>query len=232
MCLNGKPCESVPTDELDKVCFIVCNSYSKEQLSLGMGPLNDGYNVWLSFIIHGCKIFYLHNPVVPEFVSYLKYFLQHTQVALTIYYSGRTASIPNQDPSKPNTTAIVFDEGNLSSDELLSVLVENARKECRVTFISECRMGGAICQLDQANTQLPNILLISGRINPDVLANQALKAHKLHSIFSYYLVKVLNEQSDITPLQTAERVDPLIRCFNITTALEASNTQIEEQPVF
>ena len=71
MCLNDKTPEMIPTAELDSVCFILSNTYNKQGLELGIGPLNDGYMFGLNFHRFGYKIFYLHDCSVDQYLNYL-----------------------------------------------------------------------------------------------------------------------------------------------------------------
>ena len=62
MCLNNKNSSSIPTNELNKVCLILINTYEDEDTDLGVGPLNDGYLIGLKHHRLGYTIFYLYNP--------------------------------------------------------------------------------------------------------------------------------------------------------------------------
>ena len=58
-CLNGIKPEDIPIKSLQNVCFIVCHTYKKNNNTLGVGPLNDGYLVAQMNHKRGYKIFYL-----------------------------------------------------------------------------------------------------------------------------------------------------------------------------
>lgn len=236
VCLNGKPTEEVPTEELDKVCFIICNTYTKADLKLGLGPFNDGYLIGLNFHKQGYKIFYLHNPTTQEFINYFQFFLTNTHKTLTVYYSGRLVSIPNSDPRLPNTTAIVFNEGQINTDEVAAIISENSSKNCKIILISECSCGGTICELTHCSNEgcheLPNVISISAKVSPEVVANQKMKAHKLQGLFTYYFCKVTSDEPGISPSHLEEMVNSYISRFEETAVVESANTVIESQPIF
>lgn len=87
--VNDKPTTSIPTENLDKFCFLLINDYKEK---MGVGPLNDGYLVGLKHHKLGFKIFYLYNSRREEFTSYLSFFILKTSEALTVFYSGRDDS--------------------------------------------------------------------------------------------------------------------------------------------
>ena len=236
MCLNGKPVEAIPTDELDKICFILCNTYTKEDLRLGIGPFNDSYLIALNFHKQGYKIFYLHNPTSQEFIDYLQFFLKNTQKTLTVYYSVRIVSIPNQDPRLPNTTSIVFDDGQLPDVDVINMVRDNSNEQCRVIFISDCSCGGSICDMKNLSKEnsrnLTNAISISAHVNPDVAANQKMKIHKLQGLFTYYFCKLMTESPDISPERLVERLNPYLERFDETTETDFSNKEMQSAPIF
>lgn len=234
MCLNNKPTESVPVDELDKVCFILCNTYKRDDLSLGIGPLNDAYMVGLNFHRFGFKIFYLRNPRSEEFLDYMKFFLNNTKETLVIYYSGRIISIPHTDPTRPNITAAVFDDGELHDEEIGAVLNENCNHKVKVILISDCRGGGSIWNiksLTEDGEEKPDILTFSGKVDPDATANALNKTHKLHGVFTYYFCRLLNECPDITPERLSERINPPLNRFDESVMCQFTNDDVETTPI-
>lgn len=94
--LNSKKFDFISKDDLDRVCFVIVNTYKKQNFHLGVGPMNDAYIVASNHHRRGYKVFFLHNSTCDEFLTYLKFFIQYTQISLTVFYAGRTTSIQKE----------------------------------------------------------------------------------------------------------------------------------------
>lgn len=231
-CLNTIKPEDLPIKELQNVCFIICNTYKKNNNSIGVGPLNDSYIMAKISHKRGYKIFYLYDPTRNEFLKYLPIFLKYTKKNLTIYYSGRCTTVYTNHVTD---SAIVFDEGFISSDELNHVISKNSNKKVKIVLICDCFTGGSIWNLAFDDKQFPtfpsNVLSIYPVYN-STAPNVVKSAQKMHGIFTYYLCKYTNEITDISPSSLMDRMNSRLERFNISVMIESTQSSLESQAIF
>ena len=215
MCLNDKPASIVPTDNLDKVCFILVNDYDNGQNDLGVGPLNDGYLVGLKHHRLGFKVFYLYNSRSEEFATYLAFFMFRTSEALTVFYSGREGK----------GDGIEFSNGSLSKNYISEVISKNYNKNVRALFITDCIGGGSVFDIYGCS----NMISLSVE-NKESLESKEYK--RLHGIFTYYFSKITSDSPNITPNRLAERMNPSLNRFNEVFTYELSSEDLGDTPIF
>lgn len=231
-CLNGMKPEDIPKDNLQAVCFLVCNTYKKNNNTLGIGPLNDCYIMAQINHKRGYKIYYLYDPSREEFLKYLPIFLKYTKNNLVLYYSGRCTTVYAKHVTD---SAIVFDEGYITGNELNSVLCNNTNKKVKIVLVCDCFTGGSIWNLSYDNKEFPsfpsNLISIYPVYNSTV-PSMVKKAEKVHGIFTYYLCQYSNEITDISPSKLMERMNQRLERFNISVMVESEKSSLESQPIF
>lgn len=232
ICLNTTKIEDIPIKDLDNVCFAICNTYKKNNNTLGVGPLKDGYLI--SELCHKkeYKIFYFYDPSRDDFLKYLSIFIKNTKKNLMIYYSGRCTTIYKHHK---DDTAIVFDEGYVNGEELNTVLSNNWNKRSKIVLICDCFTGGSIWNLSFDKKQFPsfpsNVVSMYPVYNSTV-PDMVKKAQKMHGIFTYYLCKFINETIDFSPTTLTSEMDPSLERFNISVMVESTNPYLESQSIF
>lgn len=225
MCVNGKSPDSIPVEGLDKVCFVICNTYSRPEYKLGVGPLNDGYMVALAQHHQEAKVFFLHNPNHDEVLRFIGYFLKYTRELLTIYYSGRSATLRNHSNGKSsgNDSAMVLNDGYVFDSELNQLLYEYLNETTRVILIADCCNQSRIWNLH--NPLKPKeylsgqVILITVGIDPQAESKACSKAH---GIFTYLLCKNLEMTPRITAKELAERISTHLKRFNEIVITDAT----------
>lgn len=224
MCVNGKSSSEINPEYLDKVCFVFINSYKKKDSYLGVGPLNDGYLVGLNHHRLGYKIFYLYNPRSDEFISFLGFFVKHTKVELTVFYSGL-----NTNGSKD----IKFCDGCLSREVVGDVIAQNCNRKSRVLFITDCCDGGSVFDIHAMNPDnfLPSSNLISFFVNKSCKP-QSTESKRSHGIFTYYFCKITSDCPNITPGRLVDRINPSLKRFNESFGCDVTEKELIDRPIF
>lgn len=223
MCLNDKSTTSLPTGDLDKVCFILINDYYKDDdYELGVGPLNDGYLVGLTQHRLGFKFFYLYNSNSEEFGNWLRFFISNSQEALTVFYTGRT-----------NEQGIEFKGQTLEKTKIAEIIAKNCTGKTKVIFVTDSMQGGSVFPLDgfcpENAENLSN--MVSFFVKKSV-AGDSKEAKRTHGIFTYYLKKFIMNDPRISPNRLLERMTPSLRRFDEIFHFEISNLEVADQPLF
>lgn len=232
-CLNGKKVSDIHINELENVCFVICNTYKKNNKTLGVGPLNDGYMISDLYHKKGFQIFYLYDPTREEFLQFIPVFFKYTKQVLTVYYSGRCTTIYEHHI---DDTAIVFEAGHISGHDLNEILLKNVNKNLKVVLICDCFTGGSIWSLDFYDRKkysylLPNVVSVYSVYN-STIPDMVKKAQKMNGIFTYYFCKFAKEILDISPNNLLENINPPLDRFNISLMCDASKSTLESQPIF
>ena len=226
MCLNNKSSSNIQIGDLNKVCFILINSYEYKEHDLGVGPLNDGYLVGLKHHRLGYKVFYLYNPRSDEFTSYLSFFTKNTSHSLTVFYTGR-------DSMTSGTHGIEFSNGSLSTGVVGDIISQNCNGKAHVMFITDCCNGGSVFEI---NTVDPN----TNKTPTNFLSFFVRKSHapdskeckRSHGIFTYYFCKIINECPSITPNRLIERMNQSLKRFGEVLSCEITDAKLAESPIF
>jgi hypothetical protein len=220
-----------------KACLICCNTYTKPNLALGVGPLNDAHTVARNHADRGYAVFFLHNPTAEQFLQWLPHFLRETQAALTVFYTGHGANVrdANGDESDGLDEAMVFDAGYIVDDKLVECLRANAGGRARVLLLSDCCHSGSIWDIQSAlgkREGLPaNLLSISAAADSQT-AKQTTVNQLSQGIFSFYLWKALNAKPRASPRDLMASVSPNLQRFNQKVVAAASTPAMLDQPVF
>ena len=223
MSLNEKTTSSIPTGDLDKVCFILINDYDDdEDYDLGVGPLNDGYLIGLKHHRLGFKVFYLYNSNCEQYISYLIFFLRNAHQALTVFYSGRTSA-----------QGIEFNGETLNKSKVGEIIASNCTGKPKTIFITESIEGGSVFPLDgfcpENAVNLTN--MVSFFVSKSC-AGQSKEAKRSHGIFTYYFSKFISEDPRITPNRLIERMEPSLRRFEEIFRFELTNLDVSNSPLF
>ena len=226
MCINNKTPLRIDVDDLDKVCFILVNTFEDEPNDLGVGPLNDGYLIGLKHHRLGFKIFYLYNPRKDDFSDFLAFFMKNTKIALTVFYSGR-------DLRSCGIEGIEFIDGSLLKRFVGDIIAQNCTGKARVIFITDCIGGGSVFDINTcANQNKANQSnLISMYVEKEKI-KEIKEAYRLHGIFTYYFCKIISECPNITVDKIVDRMNPSLCRFNKVFRCEISNNELENSQIY
>lgn len=236
ICLNNQSVKSLSNGSYDKVCFIISNTYINEKLNLGVGPLNDGYMVGLHFYKLGYKIFYIINPLQRECEKFLQFFVKNSGSQFVIYFTGRIGKIRQKDNMHDlPQTAMLFDDGHLFDDEVISLLTQNkSESENKIVLISDSPHCEPICSFKTLSKstleELPNTIILSPHRNsPSIDEKIALKRHGL---FSFYLCKYLKQDPSISLQNLELKINSELNRFDETVQCEVQDPNIIDCPLF
>ncbi|OHT05719.1 Clan CD, family C14, metacaspase-like cysteine peptidase [Tritrichomonas foetus] len=234
--LNQRKPDSVPKNNLDKVCFLMCNTYTRADYHLGVGPLNDAYTVAQNHHNMGFQIYFLHNSTKEEFLAFLEFFLKNTKKELTVFFTGHGASVKdkNGDESDGFDEAMVFDKGFIVDDDL-ALMLKNADGKCRVILLTDCCHSGSIWDIQSSKKTgqklPPNIISLSAAKDSQT-AKQTTIGKKSQGIFTFYFWKFVNENPKITPKQLESKINVAIKKFNQCFVFASTSKGMENKPIF
>ena len=236
--LNDKSPSCISKDKVDKVCFLIINTYNRKTYQLGSGPINDGYMIALQHYQRGYYVYFLHNPTKKQFETWASFFLKNTQKYLTIFYEGRSTTLVGTkgDVIKGQCDAIVFELDYLRDQEMGELLSQNTNKNCKVLLISNCCKGPSIWCLDSARFEdiklPPNITSISP-MSESGESSEVYKKNKkeedMDGIFIYHLLKIEKENPNITPNQLAEQIDPQLNKYGLSLYHYSTSSDLDSQ---
>lgn len=226
ICLNSRSIENISYFNLNKVCFILINTYENENEDLGIGPLNDGIHIALQYHRLHYKVYYLYNPKSSQFIEYLEFFLKNTSKALTVFYSGN--DLPNNDVHE-----IIFKNEKLQSCIVKKAISQNYNGKAKVMFITNSFNGGTVFDIQSIkhsnNQQSSNI--ISFWVKKEMNDLKQNEHKKSHGIFIYYFCKIISDSPKISPKELADKINPSICGFNEYLKYDISNPNLIEAPL-
>ncbi|KAK8882838.1 hypothetical protein M9Y10_045481 [Tritrichomonas musculus] len=236
MCVNDKKSENIQTDRLTKVCFILCNTYDRNDYNLGVGPLNDALMIASQHHRLGYEVFYLHNPRKTEFTNYCDFFLKNTQKSLTIFYSGRGKTVAGSIDGEmcSNINAIVFDCGMIVEDELSKILSQNPNGKAKITLITDSCNGGSPWNLASVLKENHNYnsKIVSLSISNNLPESETTAIDKkCQGLFTYYFCKYLTESPEIDPSSLCAKINPSLKRFNECVIFERTTKDLESIPL-
>jgi hypothetical protein len=125
--------------EMQKVFLICVNTYKSYQLNLGTAPIQDAFQLARLVKLAGYDIYYLHNPHAATFLEYFDAFLHFTNYHLIFLFVGRGTSVAdlNGDELDGRDEALVFDDGDIIDDDLVTHLVRNKDPRSVLTLLTD-----------------------------------------------------------------------------------------------
>lgn len=224
--------------QLEKICFICCNTYERPEYSLGVGPMNDAITVASYMKDIGFDIYYVHNPKKKEFLNYLQYFYQMTNKHLVVYYTGHGTSVRDQNGDEEDgyDEAFVFDDGYVIDDELARLLATSGKKSsCKVLLLNDCCHSGSIYDLQSAIQQglkMPEKIMSVSAARDKETAKQTNVGSKDQGIFTFYFFKFLSTNPKMTPRQMEVQSKPYLSRYNQNFVAYSTTNGMLDQPIF
>lgn len=240
--LNDKKPFSISKEKLDKVCFLIINTYNRKTYKLGSGPINDGYMVAKLHHSRGYQVYFLHNPSKNLFAIFTEFFLKNTKESLTIFYEGRSTTFVGTegDVIKGQSDALVFELNYLKDEEMGKILANNNNKDCKVVLINNCCNGPSIWRLDlpcfKKFNLPPNITSISAvnqlpQDSQDSTKKNEKKNANTDGIFIYYFLKCENKNPNITPDQIADEINGEMNKHGLSLYYYSTKGNLDSQPL-
>lgn len=230
--------ESSLPSSYKKAVFICCNTYTKPEYSLGVGPLNDSKTVANYMKTIGFDVTFVHNPKAAEFKDKLKYMLAHTTEYLLVYYSGHGASVTDDDGDEADgkDEALVFDDAFVNDDALSDLLANSGKKDsCKVCLLNDCCHSGTIWDLSAKSftgkTMPQNILSLSAARDAQT-AKQTSMDGKDQGIFTFYFFKFLKSDPKMTPTELESKINGYISKYEQYFTKCATTDSMFSQPLF
>lgn len=223
--------------ENSRYCFILCNSYTKPQYSLGVGPINDSITVAANHRRMGYSVYFLHNPKSAVFLKFLEFFLRNTTQFLTVFYSGHGANIPdkNDDELDGLDEVIVLDDDFIVDDQLARIIKDHSNGVAKVILLNDCCHSGTIWDIpteeEKAMQFPPNILCLSAA-NDDQLAKQGRKGLNDQGFFTFLLFQEFRKNKAITPIEIQSKITAQLKYFQQTIVVTPTRPDLLQQPLF
>ena len=234
--LSTIPLSRLPTD-LEKCCFICCNTYSSYRLNLGVGPINDAVSWAKCMERYHYKIYFLHNPHSRNFLKYLDHFFEKTTNHLVVYYVGHGSSVKdtNGDEADGYDEVLVFDDGMVVDDVLVQHLIEKKNPESKITLVTDACHSGTIWDIqggDCHGRQLPDKIMSVSAASDKQTAKQTMIQSQEQGIFTHNLTKILKSQPDATPKQITQKIRFALSKYQQTFVVGTTSPELLDQPLF
>lgn len=223
--------------QLRRACLICCNTYKTPKYSLGVGPLNDSITVAANHKFMGYNVFYLHNPKSTQFLEYLKIFFKETTEALTVYYTGHGAEVPdkNGDEADGFDEAMLFDDTYVVDDDLLEIIRKNHNGRAYTILLTDCCHSGTIWDLPsdiKKCKNLPgNIMSISASKDSQTSKQTNIKK-STQGLFTYYFWKIFRENPGTNIKRLAPLVTKQISKYKQEVEFYATRQDMLDRPLF
>ena len=235
--VTNEPVSELPR-KLERVGFIVINTYVGTYNSLGDGPMNDGYTMAkMLYKTYGYQIYYIMDTKKASFLEKLRYFLQTVENELVVYYVGHGTYVKdkNGDESDGYDEAMVFSDGNLIDDILIKTVIDYKNENSKCILVSDCCHSGTIWDIQSGlhfAKQLPsNIMSISAATDKQTSKQTYIESME-QGIFTYNINKVLKNEPNLTPLQLKEKLTSVLKPYKQTITIATTSEEMLNNPIF
>jgi hypothetical protein len=233
--LAAIPLSRVPKD-MKKVAFLCVNSYSSYRQNLGTGPINDGLALAKCLKGYKYEIYFLHNPRCRNFLSYLDAFFQNAD-ELVFFYVGHGTTLPDVDGDEDDgqDEAFVFDDGEVTDDDLCAHLITNKKPGSQITLITDACHSGSIWDIQGGNVkgrQLPDGVLSVSASNDGQTIRQTVVNRLEMGVFTYNLTKLLTADASLTPNDLAPKMRAALKSFGQSFTVAATTSSLLNKPLF
>ena len=218
-------------------CFICCNSYTKPQYQLGVGPINDAITVAANHKFMGYIVYYLHNPHHTLFLNFLRVFLQKVTRYLTLFYTGHGAQMKDKtgDELDGYDEVVVFDSGYVVDDELADYLKKYCNGNAHTILLSDCCHSGTIWDipetLSEAASFPPNILSISASSDNQTAKQKSIGKNN-QGIFTFNFWTVVRNNPGIKIGDAQNILNPELKKFNQQLEMFPTREDMLYKPIF
>ena len=231
-----KKCGTLPTN-LKRAVFICCNTYTRPDYSLGVGPMNDSITVATYMKEIGFTIYFAHNPKSSEFLKYFKHFLSNTSEYLVVYYSGHGASVDdtNGDEADGKDEALVFDDDFLIDDKLADAIANSGKPSSSIVcLLSDCCHSGSIYDLDSKvykGRMPPNVMSLSAARDSETAKQTNVEGND-QGIFTFYFYKLLSQDSTLSPRGMQAQIGQYLKRFDQNFVIDSTTDSLLNETIF
>lgn len=235
--ITNEPISKLPK-KLDRVGFIIINTYQGSFNSLGDGPMNDGYTMAdMLYKSYGYQIYYIVDTNKTSFLERLKYFLQTVENELVIYYVGHGTYVndKNGDESDGYDEAMVFSDGNLIDDMLIKTVIEYKNENNKTVLVSDCCHSGSIWDIQSGlhfAKRLPSKIISISAATDKQTSKQTYIENREQGIFTYNMSKVLKNEPNLTPLQLKEKLTQSLKPYRQTITIATTSEEMLSKSLF
>lgn len=224
--------------DISRVCFICCNTYTREGYKLGVGPLNDSITVAANHKMMGYFVYFLHNPTSVKYMQYLKLFLEKTKEYLTIYYTGHGSNIKDcsggDDEDDGYDEVMIFDDTYIVDDKLTEILKSYANGKAKTILINDCCHSGTIWDIpDPLNAQdYPANVICLSAADDNETAKQGRQGNNDQGFFTFFLFQEVRRNKAITPIEIRDRVSSQLENYHQCVIVSPTREELLTQPLF
>lgn len=220
-------------------CFLICNSYTKPQYKLGVGPINDAITCGANLAYLGYHIYFLHDPHHNTFLAFFQKFLSETSGNLVLYYTGHGAQIKDRsgDEDDGYDEVMIFDSGYIIDDTIADYIVKYLKNDTRVVLLADCCHSGTIWDipesLDLAKSRgFPkNVMSISSAADTQT-AKQTQFNKMNQGVFTYNFWTIVRNNPKVTATEIKRILDPELTRFNQMLVYNITSDGIQNEPIF
>ena len=222
---------------LEKVCFVCINTYVGTNMSLGDGPMNDGYNIAKCLKRYGYTVYYLLNPKKSNFLAKLEFFFKNVKSELVVYYTGHGTSVrdTNGDEADGYDEAMVFVDGNIIDDTLVETLIEHKNTTNKCVLMSDCCHSGTIWDIqggDIKGRKLPDDVMSISAASDKQTAKQTVVERLEQGMFTYNIMKILKAEPNLSATECKTKLTSVLRKYGQTVTLGATTASMLTDPLF
>lgn len=225
------------TMDISRVCFICCNTYTREMYKLGVGPLNDSITVAANHKHMGYFVYFLHNPPAKKFLQYLQLFLSKTVDYLTVYYTGHGSNITdrNDDEDDGKDEVMIFDDTYIIDDQLASILKTKANGKTKIVLLNDCCHSGSIWDIPEpieAEIAWPANIICLSAADDNETAKQGRQNNNDQGFFTFFFFQEVRRNRLITPKEAQNRVASQLKNFHQCVVVSPTRPELLNQPLF
>ena len=230
------PCSRLPAS-FDNAAYVCINTYEGTNISLGDGPMNDGYNISKTLKTLGFVVYYIVNPKKANYLEKLAYFFKNTKGHLSVFYAGHGTYERDRDGDEQDgdDEALVFVDGNVIDDILADSLSDNKNPESKITFITDCCHSGSIWDLQSKKMKdrpLPNKVVSISAASDKQTSKQTVVERMEQGMFSYHFRKTVMANKTITPAALKTTMAKSLRTYGQTVTIATTSDGYLNEPIF
>jgi hypothetical protein len=219
---------------MDRVCFIVVNTYVKEAYKLGPGPLNDSLTVAQNLHDFEYRIGFLHNTTPTHFLKWLRFVLENVTDALFLFYTGHGACVADRDGDEDDgkDEVMVFDTGYVVDDELANYLRRYCRAK-RTVLLNDCCHSGTLWDLTPKPKLAPippGVMSISSALDSQTAKQTKLEARD-QGIFTFYFWNYFTDDQEISPNELAVIINKNLAKYKQVVVLSTTSEEMLDEPI-
>ncbi|OHT02525.1 Clan CD, family C14, metacaspase-like cysteine peptidase [Tritrichomonas foetus] len=231
------PIQNVPR-EMEKVFFICINTYKGFQINTGSSPMMDAFNLARIIKHRGYQVFFIHNPHAAIFMQYFAAMLESVYKHLIFMYIGRGTGVQDLDGDELDGVdeALVFDDGVIIDDDLVTCLVRYKNQESRLTLLTDASYKDTIWDMEEKSKNgkpiPPNVLSLSAETRLQTMtATIEAEARVEKGAFAQALTTAFRQNAEATPDDLQRMMENTLREAGQVYTVGTTSPELLSQPV-